>query len=163
MPAKHGPWRLSPCSLCIVFALYECMHVCMYVCVGCACACVGKHQVGLCDGQIRVRLTGTPDYEVAQSYLLTIAARPNGLTVSQAVANVTVTVVDVPEPPFFFDDYTRSVYENQTAGIGNTFGAPVQGEYSGSSLCGCQPTRRHASNAHFSPFSPPLPPTTHRA
>ena len=54
-------------------------------------------------------------------YILTVAARPNGDVVAQTLANITIVINDVPEPPEFIGDPTVTVMENQTTGASQPF------------------------------------------
>jgi hypothetical protein len=88
--------------------------------------------IGGCDGQIRVRTAAIDRNDTAAPlvYVLTVAARPNGDPTAQTVANVTISVLDVPEPPVFAGNFSLAVFENQTAGADSPF-AFVQGAWRG--------------------------------
>jgi Cadherin domain len=107
-------------------------------------------KVGQCDGQIRLRVSNSLDYNASSSYTLEIQAVPNGFTSSATTATITVNVLYVnkvgvtfeltgmltiwrchgaldtlSQPPVFNDAGVRSVFENQTALA--PFGDPVSG------------------------------------
>ena len=90
----------------------------------------GSHlfKVGLCDGVIRVNLSNSLQFVYPYTfYVLSVAAQPNGDEISETVANITIVVQWVNKPPYFNGSASLSVFENQTTGVDNTFGAPIDG------------------------------------
>jgi hypothetical protein len=85
-------------------------------------------RVGVCDGQVRVRVSDSLDFEDTAVFTLEVEARPNGIATSARSANVTVVVEDVPEPPLFNDTLVRYVLENQTAGAFSPIYPAIVGE-----------------------------------
>ncbi len=72
----------------------------------------GIFKIGYCNGQLRVQLP-VLNYNLQNTYVLSVAAQSNGLTASQTVANITILVMNVPHVPVFnFTTCSRSIIEN---------------------------------------------------
>ena len=61
-------------------------------------------------------------------YLLVVSARPDGIELSQTIANVTIRVLNVNEGPVFVGNFSRELLENATVGIAGAFGEAIQGD-----------------------------------
>ena len=72
----------------------------------------GVFKIGYCTGQLRVQLP-VLNYNLQNTYVLSVAAQSNGLTSSQTVATITISVLNVPHVPVFNSTTcSRSISEN---------------------------------------------------
>jgi hypothetical protein len=84
----------------------------------------GLFKLGICNGQVRLVRAGL-NYNERSTYVLSVETRSNGLLTSATTANITITVINVPDVPVFNEtSCVRSV--NETSPIGTVFsGGPV--------------------------------------
>jgi hypothetical protein len=76
----------------------------------------GMFKLGICNGQVRLVYAGL-NYHERNTYVLSVEARSNGLITSATKANVTITVINVPDVPIFNEtSCVRSVNESSPVG-----------------------------------------------
>jgi hypothetical protein len=94
----------------------------------------GIFKIGYCNGQIRIQLP-ILNYRAQNTYVLSVAARSNGLLTSTTIANITVLVMNVPHNPVFnASSCSRSIPENCKWLVGQR----VSGSGSQAVVCRCR-------------------------
>ena len=89
-------------------------------------------KIDSCSGQVRVAVGGVLNYESAPNYTLTVAAIPGGYAPSEVTHNVTINLINEPEPPVVFST-NMSIHE--TAVIGSSLLSGPSGGGGGLVFC----------------------------